>query len=126
MHAILCELHPLKIGSWACTQMMPPAYWREALISGKLIPWLWDLDKEACRRKDQEAINSGAQPWDWQLLVRTLAQKKVFEVEPSMVDAPLGLRNRRRICGTIVEIFEYRREKLQEEAKKMLDLAEEA
>ena len=60
-------------------------------MSGSLIPWLWDLDREACRRKDAEATKGNIRPWDWELLVRTLAQEKVFEVEASLADAPLGL-----------------------------------
>ena len=62
-------------------------------------------DREACCRKDAEATKGNIRPWDWELLVRTLAQEKVFEGEASLADAPLGLQNRRRIWCTIEEIF---------------------
>ena len=115
MNLIIANIGPVDRSSRACTRLLVPAQWREGLASGSFIPWLWDLDREACRRKDTEATRGSTEPWDWELLVRTLAQEKVFEVEASLADAPLGLQNRRRIWSTVEEIFEYREKELRKQ-----------
>ena len=106
---------------------------------------MWDLNAEACRRYDEDAQSEDDQKkrsdvvagsnnhnnptkWDWELLVRTLSHVRVFETiydesgaekkHASLVDAeivPLGLRNRRRIWGTVEEIFRFGAAKEEEE-----------
>lgn len=75
-----------------------------------MFPWLWDLDSEIINeysyrnRADQTEKKEKSSPsfsaenfWDWELLVRQLAQANAFEPGKPMERAPLGLRNRRRI-----------------------------
>ncbi|KAI0528247.1 hypothetical protein F5B22DRAFT_641220 [Xylaria bambusicola] len=42
--------------------------WCDALVNKQLFPWLWDLDTEVVRKKQQESN------WDWESLVRKLVQ----------------------------------------------------
>ena len=81
-----------------------PEYWREALIRG--FSWLWDLDRVRVRLKDSETYEDGSKiRWDWERLVRVLAQDGVFEESVGLLsDAPSGLRKRRRIWMGLDEI----------------------
>ena len=99
------------------------AFWRDRLIAGDLVSWLWDLDANECHAKDR----SGS--WDWKQLAQTLRQAKVFESalkesvaggdangpertiidnvhenDVRMMDAPLGLQNRCRLARLVKEI----------------------
>lgn len=47
-------------------------FWRNGLIAGDLVPWLWDLDVKECHVKDR----SGS--WDWKQLAQTLPPSKDF------------------------------------------------
>ncbi|KAI9805517.1 MAG: hypothetical protein M1825_000768 [Sarcosagium campestre] len=98
------------------------SFWRDALISAKALPWLWDLDSQECFAKDAEAKQLvGGKQWDWRKLVQDLRREgprptlKFEDRIPTMADwkakhraattgpdevsdcLPLGLRNRRRI-----------------------------
>ena len=97
-------------------------FWRDELIAGDLVPWLWDLDVKECHAKDR----SGS--WDWKQLAQTLRQAKVFEsalkesvagdptrperiitknvhdTDVCMRDAPLGLQNRCRLARLVKDI----------------------
>ena len=98
-------------------------FWRNGLIAGDLVPWLWDLDVNECHVKDR----SGS--WDWKQLAQTLRQAKIFEsalkesvaggnadgpqrkiienvhdTDVRMSDAPLGLKNRCRLVRLIKDI----------------------
>ena len=84
-----------------------PNFWRFRLTNqlGRSHPWLWDIDVAMCKAKDLEPLRTGTTKWDWERLVRALAQKDVFEPGGSMADGvPLGLRNRRRIWRMIEDI----------------------
>ena len=71
-----------------------PDFW---LKEFKGIPWLWDLDTEMCKEKDQQLPATGQTLWDWELLLE-LALDNVFEPGGLMhKGVPPGLRNRRRI-----------------------------
>lgn len=95
-------------------------FWRDGLIAGDLVSWLWDLDIQECHAKDR----SGS--WDWKQLAQTLRQAKVFEsalkesvaggdakrlerviidnvhdTDVKMRDAPLGLQNRCRLAKLV-------------------------
>ena len=65
------------------------------------LPWLWDLDPT------MPLLDKGNDLWDWEQLVRQLAQVEVFEPGNPMSKAPLNLRNRRRIWR-ILEKAEFR------------------
>lgn len=80
-----------------------PEYWLEVLLRGFL--WLWDLDHVQCRRKDRETYDDGRKiHWDWEKLVRHLAQDDVFFSAEGLKDAPNGLGNRRRIWRCLDEM----------------------
>ncbi|KAI9782880.1 MAG: hypothetical protein M1816_001661 [Peltula sp. TS41687] len=51
-------------------------FWREGLLRGDLIGWLWDLDADACRAVDHAhyATGKAAGGWDWRGLVLRLAR----------------------------------------------------
>lgn len=69
------------------------------LFSGKMFPWLWDLTSDSLAsmidadRRTYEDDNA----WDWEQLVRQLAQVDIFTKGHTMENVQLGLRNRRRI-----------------------------
>ena len=79
-----------------------PDDWRQALAEGYL-PWLWELDSAAIAQK--EASKPHGQEWNWELLVRQLAQVNLHEPKIILMDLPLGLRNRRRIWRIIVDML---------------------
>ena len=150
------------------TQLLQSHQWRDALLSGRTLPWLWDLDATAVATKeaslkDTVAVdrNEGAggttvraqtlrkvdasksaehdlsalsisqsgdaipfskgddefassaptsQPpatpsWDYERLVRQLAQTEIHEWDGVISGIPVGLRNRRRIWRLIEDIF---------------------
>ncbi|EKG10342.1 F-box domain cyclin-like protein, partial [Macrophomina phaseolina MS6] len=53
---------------------LPQSFWRDALTSGTLIPFLWDVDAHACRQHDR----GSAVPLDWRGLARRLRCSHVF------------------------------------------------
>ena len=98
-------------------------FWRDGLIAGDLVPWLWDLDVKECHAKDRSGN------WGWKQLAQTLRQAKIFEsalkesvasddangpermiiddvddTDVSMKDAPLGLQNRCRLARLVKDI----------------------
>ena len=101
-------------------------FWRNALITGDLVPWLWDLDVNECHTKDRSGN------WDWKRLAQMLRHAKIFEsalkqsmdgrdvdgpqrkiienihdTDISMSDAPLGLKNRCRLVRLVEDIESY-------------------
>jgi hypothetical protein len=69
------------------------------------LPWLWDLDPGILnsRRSDGDPPFDVDGAWDWEFLVRQLAQVEVFEDGNMMANVQLGLRNRRRIWRLVDE-----------------------
>ncbi|KAL2045158.1 hypothetical protein N7G274_002239 [Stereocaulon virgatum] len=105
--SILRQLHPFLNPPKQCTYLISPTYWLQALLDKSLLPWLWDLDVEAITRKQDSAISG--QQWDWELLLRQLAQNDDYEQEPvswAMDEIPLSLRNRRRIWDSVSTILD--------------------
>jgi hypothetical protein len=70
-----------------------------------VLPWLWDLDPEALslRRSADAPRYDDDSSWNWEGLVRQLAQVEVFEQSGVLADAPISLRNRRRIWRLVEE-----------------------
>lgn len=93
------HLHPFVDPPLACTRTVPPEIWRYMLFHRRLLPWLWDLDPTTTfpHEGSDPLPDENGSLWDWEQLVRTLAQVKVFEPGNPMSKAPLKLRNRRRI-----------------------------
>jgi hypothetical protein len=79
------------------------------LFNWQILPWLWDLDISAlqsCPVTSNAAdvpTFEAEEVWDWERLVRTLAQVEVFEPGHPLEHAPLRLRNRRRIWRLLEE-----------------------
>ncbi len=96
-----------------CTRLLPQEHWRQMLVYGRTVPFLWDIDVAAVDR-----CCAGPWPLDWERLVRELSQPtsrhRVFEdgiwTEVvadcySRLKVPDGLRNRRRIWQIVEEMF---------------------
>jgi hypothetical protein len=58
--------------------LLPGTWWKQELIKGKLLPWLWDIDKEIVEKKERSLPKNwfGAPgtwiEWDWEGLIRKL------------------------------------------------------
>ncbi|KAL9079165.1 MAG: hypothetical protein Q9157_001916 [Trypethelium eluteriae] len=85
--------------------VLPPPVWRAGLLSGKLIPYLWDLDPVVIREKDAAPDGSEDSRWDWELLARQLAQPNAFDKGQPLTDVPMGLANRRRIWQLLDDMY---------------------
>jgi hypothetical protein len=100
------SLHPARIH--------PSSWWKQKLLSGQLIPWLWDLDEEEIvdyrmatfYEYDPESgtvyEENGTyvfdeNMWDWELLCRQLAQADVFGPGGLLRGTSMQLWNRHRI-----------------------------
>lgn len=111
------QLHPFVNPSLECTRQISADIWRSLLFDGRLFPWLWDLDPSMLQGPSHTYADEGngsynnqnlpsygaSNFWDWERLVRELAQVEVFESGNLMEHAPLGLRNRRRIWRLLDE-----------------------
>ena len=103
IYQIMEHLHPFSNPPLSCNFLISPSYWRQALINGVILPWLWDLDLRVVMRKEAEL--QGGDEWNWELLVRQLAQGDLYEPRKVLEDLPLGLRNRRRIWRLVGDIL---------------------
>ncbi|KAK6835713.1 hypothetical protein RU639_001826 [Aspergillus parasiticus] len=103
------NLHPFINPEPTCTRYLPSSLWRDMLFNRHILPWLWDLDISALRSypATPDAGNvltyEAEDVWDWERLVRTLAQVEMFEPGNPLQHAPLRLRNRRRIWRLLEE-----------------------
>ena len=70
-------------------------------MEGSVLPWLSNLDAEAVREKEE----SSSTVWNWELLVRQLAQSTIHEPGKVLENLPMGLRNRRRIWRLVEDIL---------------------
>ncbi|MCJ1237543.1 hypothetical protein MMC14_005529 [Varicellaria rhodocarpa] len=108
-NTITTLLHPFRNPSLTPSRVLPPIWWREALIAGTFTPWLWDLNAEACRRYDEDDGEDEQSEDDQKRSDAAVNDESDVEKPASLIDAkvPLGLRNRRRIWGTVEEIFRF-------------------
>ncbi|KAF7166705.1 hypothetical protein CNMCM5623_000249 [Aspergillus felis] len=103
------NLHPFINPEQTCTRSLPSRLWRDLLFNQQILPWLWDLDISALQScpVTSDAVDvptfEAEEVWDWERLVRTLAQVEVFEPGQPLEHAPLRLRNRRRIWRLLEE-----------------------
>jgi hypothetical protein len=103
------NLHPFINPEQTCTRCLPSRLWRDLLFNRQILPWLWDLDISALQScpvtSDAADVPTfeAEEVWDWERLVRTLAQVEVFEPGHPLEHAPLRLRNRRRIWRLLEE-----------------------
>lgn len=86
--------------------LLPGSWWKQELIKGKLLPWLWDLDEKMIERKERRRpVNWFGTPgtwieWDWESLVRRLSQTQFYQdftIHKVGEGLQLALKNRRRI-----------------------------
>ncbi|KAI5917299.1 hypothetical protein F4810DRAFT_716604 [Camillea tinctor] len=95
---IIEAIEPFEDGlTKAClkpTRVLHNDWWREKLMSGTLIPWLFDLDNTLV---DQHSLKYGHEDWDWERLCRQLAQPDVFEEGGILYGVSDHLWNRHRI-----------------------------
>ncbi|KAI0844120.1 hypothetical protein F5Y00DRAFT_249377 [Daldinia vernicosa] len=98
---ITAELEPfynLSREQLTCTRVLPPEWWKENLLSGKLIPSLFDIDEGYPSTVKQKFTVENHEPFDiekdldWELLCRQLGQKDVFEPGGILLGAK-GLEN---------------------------------
>lgn len=90
---ILEDLLPFEDPSLECSRILTPYDWLRALLDKDepIIPWLWDLDEEGeiisrvwdeemmeCLKKGQRFVQPEVLEWDWEKLVRQLAQTTVM------------------------------------------------
>ena len=99
-----------------CKRLLAPIHWRRLLLKDGIFPWLWDIDHRVTADhgfdvRDEDLtvseymdVHWADNGWDWELLVRELAQSNVFEPGSTMQYAPSGLRNRRRIWRVLEEM----------------------
>ncbi|RYP17464.1 hypothetical protein DL765_004510 [Monosporascus sp. GIB2] len=101
-----------------CTRLLPQEHWKHMLISGRHLPFLWDVDIAAVERYRAPADDNAGTVPDWELLVRSLSQRLVrhgaredgvfMGLEAncySRREVPNGLCNRRRIWQLVEEMF---------------------
>lgn len=83
-------------------------FFRQQLLGGNIVPFIWDLDAQACRnmqRRTPEGEDAD-EYWDWRQLAHDLSDVKgIVERGPDVNDNPIpsGLWNRCRLWLTVVE-----------------------
>jgi hypothetical protein len=87
-------------------------FWRKSIISGRLLPYIWDFDVEELdrqRRKSLEASPDSDVTWDWRVVGQLLATKHfpLKSSDPRIVDLPNGLWNRRRIWSIVADAYKH-------------------
>jgi hypothetical protein len=107
--AIVDSLLPLRNLPLQCTRLLDQSYWKEILISGRFLPFLWDLDLDLLGAKVSQL--PGKLEWNWERLVRQLSQSgfldyaaKASQDSHYVQGVPFGLRNRRRIWRILEEM----------------------
>lgn len=86
-------------------------FWRESILSGNGLPYLWDLDVEWLAKRRQEEVtstaSSGSTTWDWKAIGQLLATKHfpLKSSDPRSTDLPNGVWNRRRIWSIVEQAY---------------------
>lgn len=97
------QLNLLHLTSLDCTHTLEPTVRYQSLLEYATIPWLWDLDYQVLRNK--EASKPQGRDWDWELLIRQLAQPDIYEPGKALPNLPLGVRNRQRIWRLVEDLL---------------------
>jgi hypothetical protein len=119
MEKIFENLAPFENPPLQCTRLIPNWYWKKGLMNGSLLPYLWDIDRDFLDDRDMPAI-----AWDYERLVRQLAQAGIWEFWSKFPPKTLlnrhgsrdyysadnrpslsGIRNRRRIWRLVEEMY---------------------
>jgi len=86
-------------------------FWLRGMVSGTLIPHLWDLDQKECSKTNRENLSKRAvegsvndSQWDWEGLIKLLTStNSIMEARDIYGTLPIGFRNRCRIWKIIEE-----------------------
>ncbi|KAG9230976.1 hypothetical protein BJ875DRAFT_518291 [Amylocarpus encephaloides] len=72
-------LHLNRTSQKLCNKIvLDQAFWRDQLLSVNLIPFIWDLDREACIQKEKTLpVNTC---WDWRTLACKLLEEPFIEL----------------------------------------------
>lgn len=96
-----------------CNGLLPQDVWKELLLGGRFLPFLWDVDGNDVERQVGDKTRQGVE-LNWELLVRKLSQglQCVGTSETNRnvlcypeLRIPGGLRNRRRIWQLVEEMY---------------------
>ncbi len=117
---ILADLSPRSVVSlhdccktFAARLPLNQRFWRDGLLSNRLLGYTWDLDNVMSEDKIlQERNSDDALGWEWKGLGQVLAREGFFREEEEEVfkapGVPEGLKARKRIWRCIVEITRSR------------------
>ncbi|ORY55514.1 uncharacterized protein BCR38DRAFT_125512 [Pseudomassariella vexata] len=100
---ILClALQPFRNAPLRGTRFHLSTWWRDQLLGGFIIPWLWDLNKDELEKSHPALFDPETeQDWDWERLVRELSRNKAFTAQGLLGSLEIkqknGLMNRRRL-----------------------------
>ena len=97
------DLYTPRGASLECTRKLSPSVWLQVLLESKIIPWLWDLDPEVLRLKQESKPDDTG--WDWELLVRQLVQPDFHVPEAVETGIPDGVRNRQRLWRLLGDLL---------------------
>ena len=107
------HLDPFSSPPRECTYLVSPNYWLQALKDHSLLPWLWDLDTASLMEKENKKPEGRL--WDWELLVRQLAQADTYSNVDDLVGdqpymwavegLPPSFRNRRRVWDLALDML---------------------
>ena len=107
------HLYPFSSPPRECTYLVSPKHWLQALKDHSVLPWLWDLDPAALLEKERNKPEGRL--WDWELLVRQLAQADIYSeyvyykrVRPcswALEDLHPSFRNRRRVWDLAIDML---------------------
>ncbi|KAI1808638.1 hypothetical protein F4811DRAFT_500153 [Daldinia bambusicola] len=91
-----------------CNGLLPQWMWREMLLGGVTIPFLYDINVTVVKEfyTEWRSVHGDQEP-NWELLVRKLSQVawRMWDVEGSALKIPTGLRNRTRIWKLVGEMY---------------------
>jgi len=112
-HLPLQPVLSLRLVSKTLASRLPldEPFWFQRLLSGSLVPYVWDLDSQDCYAKQGLGTLSGQaresandSQWDWKSIAkRLLKPNAALMADENMADAPIGLRNRCRIWRMVEE-----------------------
>lgn len=85
-------------------------FWRNTILNGAALPYLWDVNKRELEIRLQKQLAASREPssmWNWKSVGELLARKR-FPLKSSdsrIVDLPNGLWNRKRIWSIFEEAY---------------------